>query len=150
MQHLIPFDIQAYAIIHTNVTYVRAGTTERSVVVVVVWRFKSQVIETSIWPNIAKSSWIWSWIHYWYKVRIGLAIFANYPRHVCELPSPPRKLPSPFDIFSERDYRFTSPLILKLRIHTRVACLLTTWVTMSSLCTWETGRFDKTLPSRLS
>ena len=69
------------------------------------------------------------------NVRIARAIFTNYPRHFCELPSPfvritlaicenyprhphnnalkhPRlyiESPSPYDLFSQRDYRVTRP-----------------------------------------
>ena len=50
-------------------------------------------------------------------VRITLAIFANYPRHphnnALNHPGLYIESPSPFDLFSQRDYRVTRPWILE-------------------------------------
>ena len=51
-------------------------------------------------------------------LRITLAICVNYPRHphYCDLNYPRLyiELPSPFDLFSKRDYRITRPRILTI------------------------------------
>ena len=76
--------MQVSAINNKPKKYVETGNTECSVVVVVVWWCKAQMIQTPIVDTTQQN-------HHEYdhesttdkNVRIILANFANYPHHLC-------------------------------------------------------------------